>query len=805
MQRKSGFSQMLKGMIIGIILILAIIGSMTLFDKKPKNDTFKQTLPTMESNKIEPPTISINPDTNTPDSTGKDELSTANSNSMDDDAKDSDIKTADKEPQEAPQESPQATAVKPTLEGEKTAAEIEAEQKAKLIKYGMLKISAINPASGDSIKAAFTVYDLNNKKVLENKSTNGVSQRLPIGKYKVISTLNKVDEITGKSTPLSQKTQYVKILSDTVTNQVFKLEPPATIGILQVAAISAKNNKPMKANFIIQKEDGNTVATRKNVTNSLFKLKAGNYKVTVKSGNNSDFRTIVVEPGESSKETFLLQEAFKQGRLLVRIFDTRSNTPIKGNIAISRTNGTMVKEYESTSKTEISLVEGDYKIQVTGPNGQSSKIIKIVAGQARNEIFRFDAPQQSNVNLDTQTSNTTNGSDSKNNENGSLNETSASASNPTDTDNGVTIRAVNDKPVDATSQNNVDTSSQATTISRPADESPIPNDDQGKGTLSLFAQNATDNKPLKSNFYIQTLSGKHLDRKIYADSAVFKLNPGTYKITVRSNNRKISVKTITIIANQNTNNYFSLEANTTSTSGKVKTVKTVTPATSAVPTKQAPRRNPGTQNQATIPNGFLKVAMRASRNQRGLKNNLNTHFIVTTARGKKIVELTSVPSGNFKLDTGDYIVTAIHNNKRRSQKVRVLRGKTAVINFNSVDFQNKAIRKGTLRSRIINPQGQPLRANLTVTNTRGQVVARANNVSVGVFQLPPAPHNINVNYRGLRGTESIKITAGETTIQTFTIAPERSAPPSNNRSTQQPQNTKDKFRDKIKEEIRRIF
>ncbi len=802
MQRKSGFSQMLKGMIIGIVLILAIVGSMSLLDKKSKNNEFKQTLPTLESNKIEPPTISINPDANKPDNN----QSVANTDSMDDGDgdKSSDKETAAKEPQEASQENLQTSSNKPTLEGEKTTAEIEAEQKAKLIKYGMLKLSAINPASGDSIKAAFTVYDLNNKKVLENTNISGITQRLAIGKYKVISTLSKVDEITGKSTPLSQKTQYVKILADTVTNQVFKLEPPATIGILQVAAVSAKNNKPMKANFIIQKDSGDTVATRKNVTNSLFKLKAGNYKVTVKSGNNSDFRTIVVEPGESSKETFLLQEAFKQGRLLVRIFDTRSSTPMKANIAISSTNGKLIKEYESTSKTEISLVEGDYKIQVTGPNGQSSKIIRIVAGQARNEIFRFDAPQQTNVNLDTQTSNTTNDSDDKNNENSNLTETSSSNSKTIDTDSGVTIRAVDDKTANNATQNNEDASSQETTISRPVDESPNQSNDQGKGTLSLYAQNATDNKPLKSNFYIQTLSGKHLDRKIYADSAVFKLNPGSYKVTVRSNNRKNSVKTITVIANQNTNNHFALETNTTSTSkNNVKTVNTPASVTSAAPTKQAPRRNNNTPT--SIPNGFLKVAMRAPRNQRGLKNKLNTHFIVTTARGKKIVELTSVPSGNFKLDTGDYIVTAIHNNKRRSQKVRVLRGKTAIINFNVADFQNKATRKGTLRSRIVNTQGQPLRANLTVTNTRGQVVARANNVSVGVFQLPPVPHNINVNYRGLRGTESVKITAGETTIQTFTISPNRSAPPSNNSSTQQPQNTKDKFRDKIKEEIRRIF
>jgi len=768
MRRSSGFSQLLKGIVIGVILILAIFGSMSLLEKKQSGNTSEQTSPSREISTIEAPAITINPKTPVYNNANNDTKIATEAEENTDTEQQGKPETDN---QDQALKTPLDTGSKPILEGEKTAEKIEAEQQAKAVKYGMLKISAVNPANSENIKADFVVFDVTDKKIAATANTKEASHRLPIGKYKIVSTLNKVDEISGKTTPLTQKTQYVSVLTDSITNQIFKFEPPPTIGILQVSAVSAKNNKqPIKANFIVQKEDGDTVATRNNVTNSLFKLNAGSYKVTVKSGNNSDFRTIVVEPGESAKEVFLLQEAFKQGRVLVRVFDTRSSTAINAKVVISASNGEVIKEFKSTSKAEISLLEGDYKIQVSGPNGQSNKNIRVVAGQANNEIFRFDAPQESPTSQDIPPA-----------------ETVVTNNTMDNTTGNVTIRAVDE------SANTTEVTDTKVTENKP--DEPV-NNLPVQGTLSLYAQNATDNKPLKSNFYIQSLAGKHLDKKIYADSAVFKLNPGTYKVTVRSKNRAIQIKTITVLANQNTNNSFLLIRNDSVAAKPTTSIPAFVPAPPK-PVKTAPVR-------AAIPNGFLRVAMLAARNQRITKNSLNTHFIVSTDKGKKVVELTSVPSGNFKLDAGMYIVTAIHNNKRRNQKVRVRQGKTATINFNSGDFQSKIVRKGSLRSRVVNTKGQPLRANLTVTTMQGQVVARANGVSVGVFDLPPAPYKINVEYQGLRGTESIRIIAAETTVQTFTIAADNSAP-ANRQTPQKPQNRKDILRDKIKEELRRIF
>ncbi len=711
MNGSGGIGQLLKGVIMGVVLILAIIGSMSILEK---NDTEKNTSTNTTNNslsnsasnsplssEIKAPEINI---TSQPSPTTASN-STANT-AVQNTNQDPDI-------------------FQPVLEGEK-------EKEEEKLKYGIIKLSAINPENKETLLADYVVFDNKNTKVAESNNSSSASYRLPAGTYRVVTTLAKLDDTTTRDTAPVQSTKTITISAHKLSNEVFELEPPPTIGILQVSAINAKNNKAIKANFIIQKENGEPVASRQNINQSLFKLKAGSYKVMVTSGNNSDFRTIVVEPGESTFEIFKLQEAFLQGKILVRVFDSTTNSPLSANIEIRSVNGKTVQALKAVSQTEIALAAGTYRIKVTGSRGESSKNVNVVAGQVINQIFRIDAP------LST-----------------------AGTTNSVQVTDNVKITSV-----ETNNQNN-----------DPAKTS--------QSIIKLFARNEENQKPIKSNFYVQTPNGKHLAKKIYADSAEFHLKPGKYKITVRSNNRKNIVKNIQVFESQAVTEVFSLQRNIPQTTTKN------TP-------KPALAQQKNQKQSSTVPNGFLNVIMQPAK---------KTHFIITNKKGRKIVELTSVPSGNFKLDTGTYNVTAILNGQRRKKTVQVHQGETAHLNFRVVDFKketatNIAVQKGGLRSRIIDINGRPLRGNLTVTNTRGQIVARANNVTFGVFNLPATPHTISVNYQGLSGSERVAITAGKTTVQTFTITPNNPNPQSSN---QQPRDANDILREKLKEELRRIF
>jgi hypothetical protein len=728
MSRSGGIGQLLKGIIMGIVLILAIIGSMSMLDKDKPSDV-NNTSPTTEA--TDPASV-----TNTTPEIKAPEINIAS--------------------QEATKIKPEETiketitdSFQPVLEGEKP----EDEKKTEPIKYGILKLSTINPETFENIKANYVVFDNNNTKVKESNNNTSASYRLAVGTYRVVTTLVKSTDSTARDTAPIQSTKTITITAHKLNDVVVQLEPPPTIGVLQVSAINAKNNLTLKANFIIQKENDETVASRKNVTNSLFKLKAGSYKVTVKSGNNSDFRTIVVEPGESITEVFKLQEAFTQGKLFVRIIGIQSNTPVRGDIEISTPDERIVQALKAVSQTEIALTTGNYKIKVSGSKGVSSKNITIVAGQSSNQTFRIDEPL-------------------------------ATAIEPVKINENVKITGVGEtKPAEEVVESTNTNANQNTA----QQDKPV------KSILKLFARNAVDQKPLKSNFYVQTPNGKNVDKKIYADSAQFNLPPGKYKITIRSKNRKNIVRNIQVSANQAITEVFSLQSNIPQTK----------PATTAAPNRELAPPKPA-KSPSAIPNGFLNVAMQPAR---------NTHFIIANRKGKKVVELTSVPSGNFKLDTGIYVVTAILNGQRRKQTIQVHQGKTARLNFNASDFQKKAatnnsaaVKNGKLRSRIVDNTGRPLKGNITVANARGQVVARANNVTFGVFDLPATPHTVSINYQGLSGSERVNINVGKTTVQTFTISPNNTRPALQKPApVQQPRDANDILRDKLKEELRRIF
>lgn len=742
----SGLGQLIKGVLIGVVLILAIIGSMSIFDKSKKAENPAQT--STPASNIPAPSINVaNQDTLTKKTSG-----TASGTVETGEASASKLN-----PETTKQADTEENSFKPVLENEPEKEPVIQQPSQDAIEYGMLNLSAIDYETSDSLTVNFEIFDGKNKKVAESKNTSHTSFRLPTGQYKVVTTL----VLTNSARPTEPiiSTQFATIRANSAVQKTFKLEPPSTIGILQVSAKDARTKKIIRANYIIQKENGETVANRQNVASTLFKLKAGSYKVTVKNGQQTDFRTVIIEPGESTKEIFELQDNNKQGRLLVRVFDTRSNKPVAADISIKSDSGTIIQQLKAVNKTELSLPQGSYTIQVKGPTGQSTKRVNIAAGRANSEVFRFDVaePVSNEVQI---------------------------------TDN---VKITPTRP-------NIETPAAAATTATAPQFEPVQTDDTGLGKLSLFALNEKNRSSVKSNFYVQTLSGKHIKKKIYADSATFELKPGTYKVTVRSKNKINKVKTIRVIPGKEISETFLMVSNQTNPATQQATDEARNGSSNNIPNR--PIRSSTEVRPpkfTTVPNGFLTVAMQPPR---------KAHFIISDTKGKKIVELTSVPNGKFKLDTGSYNVTAILGNQRQTKTVRVRDGKNTRISFNPQTFRksrsrNNAIPAGTglLRSRIVNQAGQPVMGSLTVLDPQGRVIAQANNVSVATFRLPPATHTLIVNANGLKGSERVKITRGETTQQTFTIV----SPGSGESRQGNTPSLKDQLRDRLKEEIRRRF
>ena len=794
---KKRMSQLLKGLFIGLFLLGAIITTTNFLDKG--KNKYVSPSPEPQKTEIPAPTISIasekNKGADAPDNTEADN--------------DSNVKeeSASKEASTAKEDTAKADTYQPTLEGEQTAEDIAAKIKAEqenALAYGFLKATAINPKSKQALKVNFTIFNDKNIKVIEGDSTNNPSFKLPVGRYRVVATLLNLNNQKNNA----ESSENIVIREDEITRKTFKVAPPITIGVLQVSAINANNKKSLRANFTIQKESGETVATRQNVSSTLFKLDSGSYKVTVTSGQNSDSRTIVIDAGGSSKEVFRLQEASKQGKLLVRALEGRSDNKVAVDISISNENDEVIHNFSEINQTEITLPVGNYSIKVSTNYAHANKNIHVAAGKTLNEIFRFEPPEPAPstkplaneepvVNEEPsankkpladkepsdskQPANLTDNKTATTNDDAAEKETSEPKKAAVTTDE-ISEEETPPKEVAITDDVKI-TAVDTTKINN--DLSKIEKTQKAKdlrGSIKIIANNSSDSSPIKSNFYIQTLSGKHIAKKIYADNAKFELEPGTYKVTVRANKRNNLVKTIEIRPNKLLTTTFLLE----------KSSPTATQASSPKTTRQTPKASP-VSNSGT---GFLRVLMRPSGNIRANDKRLNSHFVVYKKSGEKVVELTDVKRANFKLDVGEYKVSAINNRSAKSQTIRVRSSQVTNISFNLADFKqaarratppmqapqatpqrtqpqhpaNNVVLKGGLRSHIVNQAGQHLKGNLTVRDKLGRVVARANNVSVGVFNLPPARYTIVLEYRDLHGSEKVNIITGETTVQTFTLA-----------------------------------
>ncbi len=796
---KKRMSQLLKGLFIGLFLLFAIITTTNFLDKG-KN---KYVSSSQESQETEIPTPTINI-VSEKSKASNNKITQSNSDSPDD--TDANIDSAKEE----------ATATndtyQPTLEGEQTAEDIAAKNKAEQesnISYGFLKATAINPQNKQTLKVNFTIFNDKNIKVIEGTSTNNPSFKLPTGRYRVVATLLNLN---NKKTN-AESSETIIIREDEITRKMFKVSPPITIGVLQVSAINANNQQSLRANFTVQKENGETVATRQNVSNTLFKLDSGSYKVTVTSGQNSDSRTIVVDAGGATKEVFKLQEASKQGKLMVKALEGRSDNKVTVNIKISDENDVVIHQFNDLSQTEITLPVGNYSISVATSYARANKNIHITAGRTLNEIFRFDPPTPSIETLakkeasavqnqaptaGQQISTNTNALPTTEEQTTQPNaEQKANTEDPTkkeNTDNKIVVNTGDtDTAIDEKAKTKATTPTEVMITDdvkiTAVDTTKINNDltrvektEKAKslrGSIKIIAKNSSDSSPIKSNFYIQTLSGKHIVKKIYADDAKFELDPGTYKVTVRANKRNNMVKTIEIHPNKLVTTTFLLEK-----SGSKKTHTS---------TQKKSTPSPQRQTNNTNGTGFLRINMRPSGNMQANDNRLNSHFVVYKKSGEKIVELTNVKHANFKLDVGEYKVSAINNRSVKSHTINIRASQVANISFNLADFgqstrrstpskqtpqtspqrqqsASNIILKGGLRSHIVNQAGQHLKGNLTVRDKLGRVVARANNVSVGVFNLPPARYTIVLEYQGLRGSEKVNIITGETTVQTFTLA-----------------------------------
>ncbi len=760
----NGIKQLFKGVIIGVVLLLAVIGLLNISgksDDKALNDINNANKPnnTLSQSDIKAPSIKINQPTK--NQTTRLESSTT--------------------------ENAQHASIGPT-DTEKTKTDtFKPEIIEQPASYGTLQLSTKSMGSHSPQKVNFIIFDENNKRVANLNDSTTASFRLKTGQYKAIAQFFQNNQQQNIALDISIK-------QDTTIRKVFNIKPLVNTGILQVLAISGTADKPTKIDFIIQDQQGKRVALRQHVASTLFKLQSGTYKITAKNHDMQLQRNITIEPGSSNKEIFNLSEKTREtppsvaanspAKILLRAIEENSNTPLKANFSIiHKKDGKLIKRFNATTTAELSVGAGDYQIQATGPNGQASKNITLESGQTLSETFRFK-PEKTKKPEPEIVQDKTPEKDLA----GIADKQASTQSPPTiDTDSAPSHSDPGQKNVSQSIEKNDTPSKKDQDVKKVVT----------KAMLRLKTVDSETKKPVKSNFYVQTLNGNHIVNKIYSETATFKLDKGVYRITVKSSHKKTISKTVSVDENSRINRIFSMVSNQASKPKSMPQQQDAQREPTRTPPKTTPVRNEPYYSNKPAPaapsatantpaNGTLLVAMYPAKNHKTSRNTLLSNFLIKTKSGRKIAMINRVQHAKVKLDVGDYVVTAMHKNRNKSTSFKIRKNQNTTVSFNAANFRpvmavekerprinrNKpsTLSKGILRSRIVDQHGRPLKGNLIITNRSGKVVGRANNVSSARFELPAKSFTISLDYRGLNGSEHVKIVPGETTLQTFTIS-----------------------------------
>ena len=706
----NGIGQLFKGVLIGLVLLLAVVGLLKLSGKAGNPD-----VSSTETN-IPAPSISVN----NPSSTAAPTNPATSASTASTTAKDT------------PHDNTEQNAENDT-EKTVTQGSFKPEILEEPISYGTLNLNAKQ-------KVEFLIFNENNKRVAASKNNSKASFHLPTGTYKVITLLGQQKE-----------TQTLVVKKNKINNATVSIQAAIITGILKLAAISAKSKQSIKTTFSIEDANGKIVGKRQNVSSTLFKLDAGTYKVTATHNEMTEVQTLVVKAGSSSQQIFKLKR--KQIEPVVE-----KQPPV-------------VKE---TIKETTEVVDVAKAVKP-----ETDKVQEII-DTVKTAVPPVIAPAAPIKPTATATTTKTTETDIK--------------TAVIDTPKSVPIAPVKQPP----------------TI--PEITAEVIN----QGTLKLSAISANTQKPVKSNFYIQTTNGKHIAKKAYTNSASFKLDKGTYRITIKSKNMKTITKTVTVNADRKLNQIFSMHGTVTAKAPVIpaitpvatpavipKTPKQNTPLTAVRNNSTAPttnttnthnnnqtRNNPSTRptpsrntQVKTTPkprvlpaSGSLVFNIQRSRNRLTAPNALLSDFVIKTKSGKKIAQINKIQRATVKLDVGEYVITANHKGRRKSRSFKISKNRATNVSFKSSDFSSfksqapAKIKRGILRSRVVDHQGRAIKGNISVTDLRGKLLHRANNVSTAKFHLPAKPYMVHLNYKGLRGSERVKIIQGETTVQTFTIA-----------------------------------
>ena len=308
------------------------------------------------------------------------------------------------------------------------------------------------------------------------------------------------------------------------------------------------------------------------------------------------------------------------GGLRVSALTKVGNRPMTASFYIQKLNGENISNVKNVNTHQFNLPAGSYRITARAGTVRMVKQIKVIAARGIHEIFNMPS-----------------------------------------TPSSVTTTPAVTAPVVAP---------VVTATAEPTQAAPTPAataDSKATGRLELFSRDATNNKPIRANFYIQTPQGKLITSKTYVESIGYKLPVAPYKVTVRATGYKDKVITLNVRSDQTRRETFKMDLVTpTPVAAPPVSVTVPTPAVAVQP--QAARQ--GTRDSRR---GGLQVSVVSAAGAP-----LKADIMVLRRNGTPVKRAINASTANFDLNPRNFVVRVRYGGYVTNQQIDVKAGKLAI-------------------------------------------------------------------------------------------------------------------------------
>jgi hypothetical protein len=550
--------------------------------------------------------------------------------------------------------------IKP-LDSEDQSGDEATEDAADAVAFGSLTLSTVTAANNQPVNADFLIQNSENAVIALVKKTAATTLSLPVGNYKI--TVTQADQKIVRFLGVREGQQGAEVFELDLSDAVAKANTPAagTVSVIADDTTSVTDSSTSETSELVDEvapvtAEGTDVATTVTET------------ATEATAAETDADATQTATAEAETETAEVP-ADGVGGLRVSALTKEGKRPVKASFYIQRLNGENVDNRKNVETEQFSLPAGRYRVTARTQDVRLVEDLDVLAGKGLHQIFLVPEPETAAAPVATPAPR-------------------ASAPAPRATTPEAPARVATPTRVPAAPP------AAAPAPRATAPSTPEPSVTGKTGRLELFAQRASNQSAVKSNFYIQTPDGKLVTNKTYVDSIGYKLPVGRYRVTVRATGFVDKTVDMRVRDGQTRREVFKLEPIAAAPQPvPVAPAPVIPPAPIVVQQPVAVPQAPQVQQQANPGNpnrrGGLQVNIISARDGSGLIANI----AVVNGNGRVIRRADGVSTANFDLPAREFMVRVIYGGLITNEKVVIQPRKIAIKTIRFSERQQRGVRQ----------------------------------------------------------------------------------------------------------------